>query len=218
MLPPMSARIVLVDDHQLLRDSLRMRLGMEADLTVVGDAATVREAHALVESTRPDLVVLDLNLAGENGLEAIAHMRRLNPELRVVIITGTSDPGSAREVVRAGAEGFVRKEDALDELPRAIRTVMAGKSYLSPAAAAAVTQALRDEAVAGSAPTAGLSERELAVLRGIGQGLTYKEIAAQLALSVKSVETYRARLARKLGCTSKVDLAHHAVRLGLVRR
>ena len=133
--------------------------------------------------------------------------------------TGTTDPEAARHVARAGAEAFVRKEDAIDELPRAIRAVLTGKTYLSPAAAAAVTEALRTGPHPSSSGGAhGLSERELDVLRGIGEGITYKEIAARLSLSVKSVETYRARLARKLGCTSKVDLAHHAVRLGLVRR
>lgn len=219
----MSVRLVLVDDHQLLRDGLRLRLRVEPDFEVVGDAGTLDEAYRVIESTRPGLVVLDLNLPGGSGLDAIGHIRRTWPGTRVLVITGTTDPGAAREVARAGAEGFVRKEDAIEELPRAIRAVMAGKTYLSPEAAAAVTQALREEAHApetaggGGAPH-GLSERELEVLRGIGEGVTYKEIAVRLDLSVKSVETYRARLARKLGCTSKVELAHHAVRLGLVQR
>ena len=217
---PMPVRIVLVDDHQLLRDGLRLRLRVEPDLEVVGDAGSLREAYQQIESTRPDLVIMDLNLPGESGLDAIAKIRTSWPGARVLVITGTTDPGAAREVVQAGAEGFVRKEDAIDELPRAIRAVMAGKVYLSPGAAAAVTQALRGEppaAAPGAGPQA-LSEREREVLRGIGEGITYKEIAARLDLSVKSVETYRARLARKLGCSSKVELAHHAVRLGLVSR
>lgn len=217
----MSVRLVLVDDHQLLRDGLRLRLRVEPDFEVVGDAGSLHQAYQVIESTRPDMIVLDLNLPGENGLDAIARIRASWPGTRVLVITGTTDPGAAREVARAGAEGFVRKEDAIEELPRAIRAVMAGKTYLSPEAAAAVTQALREERpaeTAATAPAHGLSERELEVLRGIGEGITYKEIAARLDLSVKSVETYRARLARKLGCTTKVELAHHAVRLGLVQR
>jgi len=216
----MPLRLILVDDHKLLRDGLRLRLGVEPGFEIVGDVGSLHEAYGLIEATRPDLVILDLNLPGESGLDAIVKIRRSWPGTRVLVITGTTDPGAAREVARAGAEGFVRKEDAIEELPRAIRAVMAGKTYLSPEAAAAVTQALREEpaSAAPAAPPHGLSERELEVLRGIGEGVTYKEIAARLELSVKSVETYRARLARKLGCTSKVDLAHHAVRLGLVRR
>lgn len=218
----MPVRLVVVDDHQLLRDGLRLRLRVEADFEVVGEAGSLHEAYGRIETTRPDVVILDLNLPGESGLDAIARIRASWPGTRVLVITGTTDPGAAREVARAGAEGFVRKEDAIEELPRAIRAVMAGKTYLSPGAAAAVTQALREESQ-GDRPTTpagaqGLSERELEVLRGIGEGITYKEIAARLDLSVKSVETYRARLARKLGCSSKVELAHHAVRLGLVRR
>jgi DNA-binding NarL/FixJ family response regulator len=216
----MPVRLVLVDDHQLLRDGLRLRLRVEPDLEVVGDAGSLAEAYRQIDSTRPDMVVLDLNLAGESGLDAIAKIRGSWPGTRMLVITGTTDPGAARGVAQAGAEGFVRKEDAIDELPRAIRAIMAGRTYLSPEAAAAVTQALREEAPSAASRGApqGLSERELEVLRGIGEGITYKEIAARLDLSVKSVETYRARLARKLGCTSKVELAHHAVRLGLIQR
>jgi len=217
----MPLRLFLVDDHQLLRDGLRLRLRVEPDLEVVGDAGSLHEAYRLIESTRPDAVILDLNLPGESGIDAITRIRASWPGTRVIVVTGTTDPGAAREVARAGAEGFVRKEDAIEELPRAIRAVTSGKTYLSPGAAAAVTQALREPAAAGGAGTSaphGLSERELEVLRGIGEGITYKEIATRLDLSVKSVETYRARLARKLKCTSKVELAHHAVRLGLVKR
>jgi DNA-binding NarL/FixJ family response regulator len=216
----MPARIVLVDDHQLLRDGLRLRLAAEPDVAVVGDAGTVREAYGLIESTRPDVVVLDLNFPGESGLGAISRIRASWPGTRVLVLTGTTEVSMARAVARAGADGVVRKEDALDELPRAIRALAAGRSYLSPEAAAAATQALRDDAASGDPdpPEGGLSERERAVLAGIGEGRTYKEIAATLNLSVKSVETYRARLARKLGCTTKVEMAHHAVRLGLVKR
>ncbi|MBE2214618.1 MAG: response regulator transcription factor [Opitutaceae bacterium] len=216
----MPVRLILVDDHQLLRDGLRLRLRFEPDFEVVGDAGALVEAYRLIETTRPDVVVLDLNLPGESGLEAIARIRHTWPGTRVLVITGTTDPGAAREVARAGAEGFVRKEDAIEELPRAIRAVMAGKTYLSPEAAAAVAQALREDPPAGpkDAVAHGLSARELEVLRGIGEGITYKEIATRLSLSVKSIETYRARLTRKLGCTSKVELAHHAARLGLVKR
>lgn len=209
----MQVRIVLVDDHQILRDGLRLRLQQESDFVVVGEAANATEALAQVRATEPDLVVMDLNLPGENGIVATGRIRAAWPKTRILILTGEVAGDAANDAMLAGANGFLRKEDAGEDLVRAIRVVMAGKTYLSPDAAGAVTQALFTKA-ASSAPA--LTERELAVLKGLAEGLAYKEIADQLGISAKSVETYRARLVKKTGCATRADLVRYAIRKGIV--
>lgn len=210
----MPIRIVLVDDHQILRDGMRLRLQQEPDFTVVGEAATANQAAACVEQTQPDVVVMDLNLPDETGLVATTRIRASRPQTRVVVLTGEAAATSAQDAMRAGASGFLHKEEASAELVRAIRVVMAGKTYLSPDAATAVTNALVAQSTAPRVPE--LSERELAVLKGLASGSSYKEIADQLKISPKSVETYRARLVKKTGTATRADLVRYAIRQGIV--
>lgn len=208
----MAVRILLVDDHKMFRDGLRLRLQLEPDFLVVGEAASAAEAYAAVERDAPDVVIMDVALPGENGIAATRRILAARPGLPLVVLTSIFDPGIANDALLAGARGFLRKEDASDELVRAIRTVLAGKVHLSADAATALTDALRERAPSGPL----LSERELAVLKGVAEGLTYKEIAAAMRIGVKSVETYRARLARKLGCSTRAELVRYALRQGLV--
>jgi two-component system invasion response regulator UvrY len=209
----MPTRILLVDDHQMLRDGLRLRLELEKDFVVTGEAMSAQEAYAFIEQNVPDVVIMDLNLPGENGIAATRRIRAERPELKILIVTSSSEAGVARDALLAGANGFLRKEDASADLVRAIRVVLEGKIFLSPDAATDLTDALREK---NSPREPSLTERELAVLKGVAEGMAYKEIADALKISVKSVETYRARLVRKLGYSTRAELIRYAVRKGLV--
>jgi DNA-binding NarL/FixJ family response regulator len=209
----MAVRILLVDDHKMLRDGLRLRLQLERDFTIVGEATSAAEAQALVSRDPPDVVVMDVNLPDESGIAASRRIHAQWPAVKLVVVTSSLDPDVANGALLAGASGFLRKEDASDDLVRAIRTVLAGKVFLSSDAATAVTAALREKK---TQPEPVLTEQELAVLKGVAQGLGYKEIAAAMDVSVKTVETYRARLTRKLGFSTRAELVRYAVRKGLV--
>lgn len=210
----MPVRIVLVDDHKILRDGLRLRLEQEAGFKIVGEAATAAEARQSVEQARPDLVVLDLDLPGEKGLAVAKRFRADLPQMKILVLTGLNNPEAAHEVMLAGAHGYLRKDEASEELVRAIHAVMAGKIFLSPDAATVLTRLLREQKDGTAEPV--LNERETTFLRGVADGLSYKEIANGMNLSVKSMEAYRTRLAKKLGCASRADLVRYAVRKGLV--
>jgi DNA-binding NarL/FixJ family response regulator len=211
-------RLVIIDDHKLLRDGLRALFSADEDhLLLVGEAGTAHDGYALVERTRPDLVLLDLNLPDQSGARLAAEIRSAWPHIRILILSGSSDQPVAGEVARSGADGFVRKEDAADELMRAIPVIMAGKSYFSPVAADSIARGLwmqTDSKIGSKAPH--LTEREREVLRGFAEGLSYKEIAANMHISVRTAETYRARLVQKLGCNSRAELVRCAIRHGLV--
>jgi DNA-binding NarL/FixJ family response regulator len=211
----MAVSILLVDDHRILRDGLRLRLHQEPDFRVVGDAANAAEAYQCVERLAPEVVIMDVNLPGDNGLVATTRIKTAWPNTRVIILTGEFAAHTAQDAMLAGANGFLRKEDASDELTRAVRSVMEGKTYLSPDAATAVTLALL--AKSDAPKEIELSERELAVLKGLAEGLSYKEVAAGLGIGAKSVETYRARLVRKTGYATRADLVRYAIRRGLVK-
>jgi DNA-binding NarL/FixJ family response regulator len=216
----MSCRILLVDDHELVRTGLRLRLQHEEDMEVVGDAADAAAAYALIEAHAPDLVVMDIDLPDENGLVATTKIKARWPKTRVLALTGSNPPGIVRAALRAGVDGLVFKNEASDELVRAVRTVAAGKVFLSPEAATVLAVNLRKSATPSPLPPCSgpdLSDRERSVLKGLADGLSYKELAAELGVSVKSVDTYRARLGKKLGCTNRAELIRYAMRLGLVQ-
>lgn len=210
-------RIVLVDDHEFLRIGLRARLTRaEAGFEVVGEAGNAAEACAVVAETQPDLVVLDLNLPGVGGAEVAATIRGQWPKIKILILSGANNEAAAVEAIRAGADGFVRKEEAAGELLRAISVVQEGKTYLSPAAAVSVVHTLRVVPEARADEGSGLADREVEVLRRLAEGLSYKEIAAEMNVGVRTVETYRARIVEKLGCSTRAELVRYAVRQGLV--
>lgn len=210
----MPIRIFLVDDHLIVRDGLRLRLEQEPGFTVVGGAATAAEAQEAISRIGAEVVVMDLNLPGENGFVATTKIRTAYPETRVIVLTAQFGPTTVQDALLAGASGFVRKDDASDELIRAVRTVVLGKTYLSPDAATAVSVGLlaRPEPPRSSP----LTEQEIAVLKGLARGLSYKEIANELNISPKSVETYRARMVKKLGCATRAELVRYAIREGFI--
>ncbi len=218
--PAMSTRIVVVDDHELVRTGLRLRLEREEGMEVVGEAAEAASAYALIAERAPDLVVMDIDLPGEDGLAATATIKARWPKTQVLALTGSAPTSIAHAALLAGVDGLVFKNEASDDLVHAVRTVASGKVFLSPEAATALVTALRTSAVAPSLalPTCPeLSERERSVLKGLADGFSYKEIAAEIGVSVKTVDTYRARLSKKLGCTNRAELIRCAVRLGLVQ-
>lgn len=213
--PP--TRIGIVEDHELMRSGMRHLLGRREDFAVVMEAANAIEAYDRIPQANLDLLTIDLALPGEDGIAVIRKIRTRWPQIKIVVFTGSSDDRLVAEAFLAGAEAFVRKLNRGQDLVEAIERVRNGSSYLCPDAASVLVEALRGRNTqAPAVRLARLSERESSILKGIAEGLSYKEIAEHLGISVKSVDTYRARLARKLACSTRAELVRHAVRIGLV--
>jgi DNA-binding NarL/FixJ family response regulator len=208
-------RLLLVDDHPVLRAGLKALLSAEFDFDVSAEAQNGLEAVTLVESMIFDLVVMDVSLPGLNGADATRQIRKLRPELPVLALSVHEEIPFVRMLLDAGASGYVLKRSACDELVRAVRRVAAGETYLDPAIAGQLLRAGQRRPVPGGAVvTVGLSERETEVVRLLAQGLTMKEIAQQLTLSPRTLETYRARAMEKLALKTRADLVRYAIRCG----
>jgi two-component system, NarL family, response regulator NreC len=210
--PAESIGIVLVDDHEVVRSGLRMVLEAEAGLDVVAEAGDLETARRYVRAHRPRVLVLDLNLPEGSSLPVIPELREESPETAVVVLTMQQDPAFAREAIRAGALGYIPKHAAGSELVDAVRAAAAGETYLNPKLGAMLAAA-PDEA---AGPPDGLTEREVEILRLIGLGHTNTEIAEQLYLSVRTVESHRAHIQQKTGRTSRSELVRYALDHGLV--
>lgn len=207
-------RVLLADDHAVVREGLKALLTAAPGLEVVGEAADGPSAVDLAGRLDPDVVVVDVSMPGFGGAEATARMRQASPGRKVLALTVHEDRGYLRLLLEAGANGYVLKRAAADELVRAIRAVSAGGTYLDPSLAGAVVGAYaKTPPPNGGLPT-DLSEREREVLRLIARGYSNKEIASRLDLSVKTVETYKARSAEKLGLRSRVDIVRYATQQG----
>ena len=211
---PAPITIVLADDHVVVRNGLRMLLEAEADMEVVAEAGDVEAAERYVLGHKPTVLVLDLNMPGGSSLEAIPRIGERSPETAVVVLTMQQDPAFAREALRAGARGYVVKHAAGDELVQAIRAAAGGGTWLNPELGARMAAA--PEGPTG--PLAELSEREVDVLRLIALGHTNNEIAEQLFLSVRTVETHRARIQQKLGSSTRAELVRYALDHDLIER
>jgi two-component system response regulator NreC len=201
--------VVLADDHVVVRSGLRLLLESEPGLAVVGECGDVAGTLEAVEDLRPDVLVLDLHMPGESSLAAIPHIREHHPGTHVIVLTAQRDPSFAAEALRLGAAGYLPKEAAESQLLEAIRVAMEGGTYLEPQLGA------RLAAVATRKPPE-LSERELEVLQLIARGHTNREIAERLFLSVRTIESHRARLQRKLELTRRSELVEYALERGLV--
>ena len=205
--------IVLADDHAVVRSGLRMVLEREEDFEVVSEAADADSALRTVLGHKPTILVLDLNMPGEpTSLEAIPRVPDVSPNTRVVVLTMQEDPEFARRALRAGAAGYVLKEAADDELVDAIRRVAAGATYLNPRLGAMLAAAPPEQ----TGPPDDLTEREVGVLRLIALGHTNAEIAQELFLSVRTVESHRAHIQQKLGRSTRAELVRYALDHGLV--
>jgi DNA-binding NarL/FixJ family response regulator len=216
-MPPAPLRILLIDDHQIFRTGLRLILERAPGLTVVGEAGDAATALALALSTTPDVVVADIHLPGENGIELAVRIAAQCPAAKILFLSSDADLALVRRALDLGARGYLLKENAAPDLLRAIEAAAKGGIHLSPEVTAAFVQDYRQ--AGRSAAPAGpprLSEREAEVLRLVADGFRNKEIATQLKVGTKSVETYRSRLMKKLGAHSPAELMRHAVREGLL--
>ena len=212
-------RILLTDDHSVLRAGLKALLNAESDMEVVGEAADGQVCIRQAALLHPDVVLLDINMPTCNGLEALETLSALAPDSRVLVLTMHDDLGYLRQVLASGGAGYVLKQAASDELLTAIRTVHSGGVFLHSAHAKNLLEKPMDETVPSSAdadPLACLSERELEVVRQVGLGHSNKEIAGMLYLSVKTVETYKARAMEKLNLRSRAALVRVALQQGLL--
>ena len=198
-------RIVLADDHAVVRSGLRLLLDAEKDFEVVAEAGDVESAARYVRGHRPAVLVLDLNMPGGSSLEAIPGIRESAPETQIVILTMQEEPAFARQALSAGAIGYVLKEAAEEELVEAVRRASAGERYLNPELGA------RLAAEPQSGLPGDLSEREVDVLRLIALGHTNAEVAEQLYLSVRTVETHRAHIQQKLHVSTRAELVRFAL-------
>jgi two-component system response regulator NreC len=205
--------IVLADDHAVVRSGLRLLLDQAGGLRVVSEAGDAETALRTVLRHKPAVLVLDLNMPGETmSLEAIPKVAEASPGTRVVVLTMQEDPAFARQALRAGAVGYVLKEAADSELVEAVRRAAAGETYLNPRLGAALASA----AEPNSAPPDDLSAREIDVLRLIALGHTNTEMAGQLYLSVRTVESHRAHIAQKLRLSTRAELVRYALDRGLL--
>lgn len=203
-------RVVIADDHSVVRRGLRQLLEGEPDCQVVAEADDVDGARRYVRGHHPDVLVLDLNMPGESSLDAIPGIRDEFPETQIVVLTMQNEPAYARQALSDGVLGYVLKEAADSELVAAVRAAAAGQSYLNPRLGARVA------AEPPPGPPDGLSEREVEVLKLIALGHTNTQIAEQLYLSVRTVETHRARIQQKLGLVERSELVRYALDRGLV--
>lgn len=199
-------RILLIDDHAVLRAGLRLLLDNEPDLQVVGDAGDISAALSLTERLQPDLLLLDLTLPGLGGLAALPLLRKAAPAARILILTMHDDEGYVKQALRSGASGYALKKAADSELLSAVRAVMRGEVYVHPALTRALLEDLLPHAADRGDPWETLSDREREVLIQVARGHTSAEIGAKISLSPKTVETYRMRGMEKLGLRSRAAL------------
>jgi two-component system, NarL family, response regulator NreC len=197
--------VVIADDHAVVRRGLKQLLGAEPDLEVLAEAGDIEDARRYVRGHHPQVLVLDLNLPGGSSLKHIPAIRTESPDTQIVVLTMQNEPAYAREALGAGALGYVLKEAAETELVEAVRRAAVGDTYLNPRLGARVA------AEPPPGPPDGLSEREVDVLRMISLGYTNAEIAAQLFLSVRTVETHRAHIQQKLRIGSRAELVRYAL-------
>lgn len=212
-----SIRIALIDDHAVLRSGLRLLLEQQEEMTVVGEAGTGEEGLEMVECESPDIVLMDLSLPGINGIDLTRRLVQRDESCRVIALTMYEDERHVREVLEAGAAGYVSKCAADSELVDAIRAVARGEMFVHPAVARNIVAGYlgREETSPGESDP--LSDRELEVLTLLALGHTNQEVADKLFISVKTVETHKSRIVSKLGFRTRADLVRYALDRGLLQ-
>ena len=225
-----SLRVLVVDDHSLVRAGLRALLEKISGVTVIGEAGDGREALKLIETAKPDVVLMDLAMPGFNGVEATARIARASPQTRVIVVSVHGDPESVLAAIDAGASGFMSKDASFGELEVAIRSVARGGTYLSPSISQHVLDDYRrrvmDDRERHCGPTSGSTERsQLArltprqreILQLLAEGSSSRKMARTLGVSIKTVESHRAQLMERLGIHDVAGLVRFAIRAGMVR-
>ena len=211
-------RVLLADDHIVVRQGLKRLIEEQPDIVVVGEAGDGAETIQQVQHLKPDVVVMDISMPGMNGLVATKKLKELRPDIVVVTLTRHADDAYLQELLRAGASGYVLKQSAPNELIQAIRATAAGGHYLDSTLTARVTAGFIGREGRGlTKPGAAPSERESEVLRLIASGYSNKEIASQLELSVKTVEAHKANAMRKLGLSGRIDIVNYAILQGWLK-
>ena len=210
----MSIRVLIVDDHAVVRAGLRLLLDAEEDIETVGEAGDAREAIFEARSTKPDVVLMDVVLGDKSGIDVTPEVIHEQPQARVLVLSMQDDPRYVREAFAAGAHGYVLKEAADTELVTAVREVARGGSYVNPALGARMAAA--DAAAADAAEHDPLSDREREVLRLLALGHTNQEIAQMLFISVRTAETHRAHIMQKLRLETRAELVRYALAQGLL--
>lgn len=213
----MTVGVLLVDDHAIVREGLRLVLAAEPDIDVIGEAGDGRQALDMVERLKPDVVVMDIAMPNLNGLEATTQIRRRFPQVHVVILTMHENELYFTQIIKAGATGCVLKRSMGRELVTAIQAAARGENYFSPTVATRVFQhyqmLLQHPASKSDEP---LTEREREILQLIAEGNTNREIAEMLTLSIKTVQAHRSNMMDKLGVHDRTDLVKYAIRVGMI--
>jgi two-component system response regulator NreC len=207
-------RVVVVDDHAVVRAGLRRVLDAEPDIEVVGEAGTARDAILETRAAKPDVILLDVVMPGESGIDALPKLHKEAPDAKVLVLSMQDDPRYVREAFAAGASGYVLKEAADSEVVAAVREVAAGSRYLHPALGARLVSAEEEERAATEADP--LSDREREVLRLLALGHTNQEIAKMLYISVRTAETHRSHIMQKLRLKTRAELVRYALSSGLL--
>ncbi len=206
-------RILLADDHETVREGLKLIINAQMDMEVCGEAGDGQAAVKSARELQPDVVVMDVTMPEVNGLEATQKLKQLNPQIKILTLTRHTDDGYLKELLRAGANGYVLKQSASSELLRAIRAVAAGGNYLDPTIAGRVIGGYAKKPFSTQNQNT-ISEREMEVLRQIAWGYSNKEIAAMLSISVKTVEAHKANAMRKLDMSNRIDIVRYAILQG----
>ncbi len=208
-------RLLIVEDHQTVREGIKLLVNAQADMEVVGEAGDGEIAIANAEKLKPDVIVMDISMPNLNGLKATKKLRRNDPGIKILILTRHTDDGYLQQLIAAGASGYVLKQSAPTELINAIRSVAANNSYLDPSLTRKVMGGYvnRSESLRGE-KKGELSERENQVLRLIAFGFSNKEIGAKLELSIKTIESHKANALQKLGVSSRIDIVRYAILMG----
>jgi two-component system, NarL family, response regulator NreC len=213
----MNVRLVLADDHTMMREGLKALLGKEADFAVVGETDNGKQTVELAQKAGAHVVVMDVSMPDLNGIEATRKLLKINPKIKVVALSGHSNRELVREMLKAGASAYVLKSRAYEELVRAIREVVRGKKYLSPDIAQGVVDEYVEIASSRSANPAFvvLTDREREALQLVAEGKSTKEIADSMNVSVKTVETHRRNIMEKLNLHSVAEITKYAIREGI---
>ncbi|MGQ0703116.1 MAG: response regulator [Gemmatimonadales bacterium] len=214
---PARIRVLLADDHPLVRSGIRRVLEAQPRFEIVGEAADGGEALAKIRELWPDVLILDLAMPGKDGLEVLRHAKTIRPSLKIVVLTMHANPEYVGRAIQLGADGYLLKESAVPELLSAIEAVLAGQAFHSPRVQAELAGLVRNSAPSPLRAIDRLTEREREVLCQIAAGRSTKEVAAQLGIGRRTVETHRSNLMRKLGLHSVALLTQFAIREGLVR-